>query len=94
MEERIVDDILMEDLVEEYIIKAWFVKEVNYYKEMKASEVVKKFGIDLWPITNKWKTEKRFDLLLRLTTMFIELKLIVTHPQVLNWTRQQEVMKE
>lgn len=48
---------LMEDLVEEYLKLI----DVEYYKEMKTTDVQKKFGIDLSSITNAGKTIKRFD---------------------------------
>ena len=48
---------LMEDLVEKYIVKAGFVKGVNFFKEMKISEIEEKFKIDLSHISNKGKTE-------------------------------------
>lgn len=56
---------LMEDLVEEYIQKAWFVKNNNYFKEMYTSEIGKEFWIDLTSITNQQKTEKRFDYVIK-----------------------------
>lgn len=56
---------LMEDLVEEYIVKAWFERDKNYFKELKASEIVKRFWINLWNMTNKGKTEKRFDFVIK-----------------------------
>ena len=56
---------LMEDLVEKYIVKAGFVKGVNYLKEMKISEIEEKFKIDLSHISNKGKTVKRFDFVVK-----------------------------
>lgn len=52
---------VMEDLVESYLIKAGLVKNKTYFKEMNASEVEKKFNIDLSSLSNDGKTEKRFD---------------------------------
>lgn len=52
---------VMEDLVESYFIKAGLVKEKTYFKEMYSSDVEKKFGLDLSPIRNNGKLEKRFD---------------------------------
>lgn len=52
---------VMEDLVESYLIKAGLVKNKTYFKEMYKSEVEKKFNLDLSAISNKGKTEKRFD---------------------------------
>ena len=55
----------MEDLVEGYIEKAGYVRNVNYFKEMTKSIVEKKFGVDLSKISNKGKTEKRFDFVVK-----------------------------
>lgn len=52
---------VMEDLVESYLIKAGLVKGKTYFKEMYASEVEKKFNLDLSKISNDGKAEKRFD---------------------------------
>lgn len=52
---------MMEDLVESYLLKAGFVKNKTYFKEMYASEIEKNFGLDLSSIRNKGKAEKRFD---------------------------------
>ena len=56
---------LMENLVESYIIKAGFKKNNDYFKEMYISDVESKWGIDLSLISNKGKTEKRFDFVLK-----------------------------
>lgn len=52
---------LMEDLVESYLKKSG----VEYYKEMYAKEAEKKFGIDLSSLSNKGKTSKRFDFVVK-----------------------------
>ena len=41
---------LMENLVESFIAKAGFVRDVSYYKEMKISKIIEKWGYDY-----KWK---------------------------------------
>ena len=56
---------LMEDLVEKYIVEAGFIKGVNYFKEMKISEIEEKFKIDLSQISNNGKTVKRFDFVIK-----------------------------
>ena len=56
---------LMENLVESYILKAGFVKNKNYFKEMYVSDVQKKWRIDLSNISNMGKTEKRFDFVIK-----------------------------
>ena len=60
---------LMEDLVEKYIIKAGFIKGINYFKEMKISEIEEKFKIDLSQISNNGKTVKRFDFVIKTENM-------------------------
>ena len=52
---------VMEDLVESYLIKAGLVKGKTYFKEMYASDVEKKFGLNLSSLSNDGKAEKRFD---------------------------------
>ena len=56
---------LMEDLVEEYIQKAGFIKNKTYFKEMKIKDIEKKFYLDLSAISNKGKTVKRFDFVIK-----------------------------
>ena len=64
---------LMENVVEEFIIKAGFSKNKDYFKELTASEIENKFWIDLKNITNEFittnnkgkKTEKRFDFVVK-----------------------------
>lgn len=60
---------LMEDLVEQFIIKAGFVKGVNYFKEMYIHEITEKWGIDLFAISNQGTTEKRFDFVVKTDNM-------------------------
>ena len=52
---------LMEDLVESFIIKAGYIKDQTYFKEMKLSDLEKKSGLDLSALSNSGNTEKRFD---------------------------------
>lgn len=56
---------LMENLVESYIVEAGFVKNQTYFKEMKIKEIEKKFHLDLSAISNKGKTVKRFDFVIK-----------------------------
>lgn len=56
---------LMEDLVEGYLIKSGLKKDVTYFKEMKISKIEEKWGLDLSAISNKGKTEKRFDFVIK-----------------------------
>ncbi len=59
----------MEDLVESFILKAGFVRDVNYFKEMYIHEIAEKWGIDLSAISNQGKTEKRFDFVIKTDNM-------------------------
>lgn len=56
---------LMENLVESYIQNAGFIKDKTYYKEMKIKDIEKKFCLDLSAISNKGKTVKRFDFVIK-----------------------------
>ena len=55
----------MEDLVENYIKKAGFKKNINYFKEMYISEVSVKWNVDLSAVSNKGKMEKRWDFVIK-----------------------------
>lgn len=59
----------MEDIVEGFIIKAGFVKNVSYFKEMYIHQITEKWGIDLSAISNTGKTEKRFDFVIKTSNM-------------------------
>ena len=56
---------LMENLVEEYIKEAGFVKNKTYFKEMYINEIENKWQIDLSAISNQGKMEKRFDFVIK-----------------------------
>ncbi len=56
---------LMENLVEDFIQKAGFVRGKTYFKEMYIHEITVKWGIDLSAISNQGKTEKRFDFVVK-----------------------------
>ena len=60
---------LMEDLVESYIVKAGFVKDVSYFKEMYIHQIQDKWGVDLSAISNQGKMEKRFDYVVKTSSM-------------------------
>ena len=50
---------LMENVVEDYIKKAGFIKDENYFKEMYIHQITEKWDIDLSAISNTGKTEKK-----------------------------------
>lgn len=56
---------LMEDLVELYLNKAGFKKNISYFKEIYIHEISKKWNVDLSAISNKGKMEKRFDYVVK-----------------------------
>ncbi|MCC8161982.1 MAG: type II restriction endonuclease [Lachnospiraceae bacterium] len=60
---------LMENLVESFIRKAGFVKDVSYFKEMYIHQIVEKWGIDLSSVSNQGKMEKRFDFVVKTPAM-------------------------
>ena len=60
---------LMEDLVEAFIKKAGFVKDETYFKEMYIHQITEKWGIDLSAISNQGKMEKRFDFVIKTSSM-------------------------
>ena len=60
---------LMENLVESFIQKAGFIKEVTYFKEMYIHEITEKWGIDLTAISNQGKMGKRFDFVIKTENM-------------------------
>lgn len=56
---------LMENLVEDYLVKAGLVKGTDYFKEMYISDMENRWGLDLSNISNTGKTEKRFDFVVK-----------------------------
>jgi len=60
---------LMENLVEGFIQKAGFTKDVNYFKEMYIHQITNKWNIDLSAISNQGKMEKRFDFVIKTSNM-------------------------
>lgn len=59
----------MENLVESFIKKAGFVKNVTYFKEMYIHQITEKWNIDLSNISNHGKMEKRFDFVIKTPKM-------------------------
>lgn len=55
---------LMENLVEDYLKKSG----LEYYKEMQLSEIERKWNINLSSISNKGKSSKRFDFVVKTST--------------------------
>lgn len=59
----------MEDLVDGYIKNAGFKEGDTYFKQFAASEVTQKWGLDLSEISNKGKSEKIFDFVVKTHNM-------------------------
>lgn len=79
---------LMENLVENYIVKAGYIKDKSYFKEMNLSEIEKKWSIDLSAISNQGKAEKRFDFVIKTdkTIYGIEVNFYASNGSKLNET--------
>ena len=56
---------LMENLVESYIIKAGYKKDVNYFKEMYLKDIEKKWSLDLSEMSGNNTSTKRFDFVIK-----------------------------
>lgn len=56
---------LMENLVEEYIEKAGYKKDVSYFKEMYLSDIEKKWDLDLSAMSGNNVSTKRFDFVVK-----------------------------
>lgn len=56
---------LMENLVEDALKSQGLIFGNSYFKEMKTTEIVKKWDIDLSEISNNGKTIKRFDFVVK-----------------------------
>lgn len=57
---------LMENLVESYIIKAGYEKDVNYFKEMYLKDIEKKWKLDLSEMSGHNTSTKRFDFVIKI----------------------------
>lgn len=56
---------LMENLVESYIVKAGYKKDVNYFKEMYLKDIEKKWNLDLSEMSGNNTSTKRFDFVIK-----------------------------
>ncbi len=56
---------LMENLVENYLQRAGFQKNISYYKELTIKTITENWNIDLSAISNQGKTVKRFDFVVK-----------------------------
>ncbi len=59
----------MEELVENYIKNSGFKESNTYFKQMATSEIKQKWGLDLASISNKGKSEKIFDFVIKTDNM-------------------------
>ena len=56
---------LMENLVESFIIKAGYKKDVNYFKEMYLKDIEQKWNLDLSEMSGHNTSTKRFDFVIK-----------------------------
>ena len=56
---------LMENLVESYIIKAGYKKDINYFKEMFLKDIENKWNLDLSEMSGNNTSTKRFDFVIK-----------------------------
>lgn len=59
----------MENLVEAYIQGAGFIRDTDYFKEMKTVEIEEKWGMSLSALSNQGKTVKKFDFVVKTDNM-------------------------
>lgn len=79
---------LMEDLVESYIVKAGYIKNKNYFKEMYTSDIEFKWNIDLSVLKGDIKATKRWDYVIKTDNQIyvIETNFYATQGSKLNET--------
>ena len=79
---------LMEDLVESYIVKAGYIKNKNYFKEMYTSDIEFKWNIDLSILKGDIKATKRWDYVIKTDNQIyvIETNFYATQGSKLNET--------
>lgn len=79
---------LMENLVEKYIVKAGYKKNINYFKEMYTSEIEEKWEIDLSILKGDIKATKRWDFVIKTDNQIyvIETNFYATQGSKLNET--------
>ena len=79
---------LMENLVEDYIKKAGYIKDKNYYKEMYTKDIKAKWNIDLMSISGKQQASKRWDYVIKTDEQlyFIETNFYASQGSKLNET--------
>ncbi|MBQ6285610.1 MAG: type II restriction endonuclease [Bacilli bacterium] len=56
---------LMENIVESYIIKSGYKKDVNYFKEMYLKDIEKRWNLDLCEMSGNNTSTKRFDFVIK-----------------------------
>ena len=56
---------LMENLVEDYIIKAGYKKDITYFKEMYLKDIEEKWNLDLSAMSGNNVSTKRFDFVIK-----------------------------
>ena len=71
-----------------------FVKNINYFKEMKLTEIKNRFGLDLSVFGDEERAEKKFDFVVRADKMIygIETNFYTGHGSKLNETARSYKM--
>lgn len=55
----------MENIVESHLVKLGFVKGISYFPQLSASEIHKRFGVDVTNVSVEKKAEKVFDFVVK-----------------------------
>ena len=85
---------LMENLVEKYIVKAGYKKDINYFKEFYTTEIEDKFNIELKLLKGEVKATKRWDFVIKTDKQIyvIETNFYATQGSKLNETARSYEM--
>ena len=84
----------MENLVEKYIVKAGYKKDINYFKECYTTEIEDKFNIDLTLLKGEVKATMRWDFVIKTDKQIyvIETNFYATQGSKLNETARSYEM--
>ena len=85
---------LMENLVEEYIVKAGYKKNDTYFKEMYLKDIERKWNLDLSAMSGNNVSAKRFDFVIKKENMVyvIETNFYTSGGSKLNETARSYIM--
>lgn len=60
---------LMENLVEGFLMEAGLKRDIDYFKEMYASEIKSRWGLDMSALSNGGRADKRFDFVVKTSSV-------------------------